>query len=285
MRFDANVSIRPRGDQVLGTRAEVKNMNSLRSLQRAVAHEIDRQIGVVESGGAVVQETRHWNEGSGTTSSMRSKEESEDYRYFQEPDLVPLEVDAAWQRRVVDSLPELPAVRRTRYRDAGIDEATVSSLVDDDALGRYFDAATEAGADPKTAGNWLTGEVVAYLRQEQVELTETGLAPEDLVALGDMVTEGIVSASAAKDVLRGVLAGEGRPAEVADARDLVQISDDSLLEAELDAVLAAHPDELVRLREGDMKPVGFLVGQVMRATGGKADPRKVSALLRQRIAG
>ncbi len=285
MRFDANISIRLADDEVFGTRAEVKNMNSLRSLQRAVAYEIDRQIALVESGGTVVQETRHWDEGAGATSSMRSKEESEDYRYFQEPDLVPLEVDAAWRQRVIASLPELPAARRARYLASGVDAATTASLVDDDDLGALFDAAVAEGADARTVANWLTGEVVAYLRQEEATLASTGLDSADLVELSEMVADGTVSASAAKDVLRGVLAGEGKPSSVAEARDLIQISDTSVLEGEVDAVLAAHPDEIARIREGDMKPVGYLVGQVMRATGGKADPKVVSQLVRTRAAG
>ncbi len=282
MRFDANISVRPAGSAEFGTRAEVKNMNSMRSLQRAVGFEIERQIQVVRSGSVVVQETRHWNEGAGATSSMRSKEESEDYRYFQEPDLVPLEVGPQWRDRVRGALPELPAARRARYLGAGVDAATAASLVADPELGRLFDDAVAAGAEARAAGNWITGEVVAYLRQEQLDLDETAVTPDDLVALHRMVGDGTVSASAAKDVLRGVLAGEGRPQQVAEARDLIQISDDSLIEAEVDAVLAEHPDALVRLRDGDMKPVGFLVGQVMRATGGKADPRKVSELIRSR---
>jgi aspartyl-tRNA(Asn)/glutamyl-tRNA(Gln) amidotransferase subunit B len=282
MRFDANISIRPAGSAELGTRAEVKNMNSLRSLQRAVAHEIDRQVALVESGGAVVQETRHWDEGAGATSTMRSKEESEDYRYFQEPDLVPLEVDEAWRQRVIDSLPELPSMRRSRYLAAGVDDATASSLMDDEMLGGLFEAAVAAGADARIVGNWLTGEVVAYTRQEELDVAATGLEAADLAELASMVADGTVSASAAKDVLRGVLAGEGRPRAVAEARDLLQISDTGLIEAEVDAVLAAHPDELARMRAGDMKPVGYLVGQVMRATGGRADPKLVSELLRSR---
>jgi len=284
MRFDANVSVRRPGAG-FGTRTEVKNMNSLRSLQRAVGYEIDRQIALVAAGGTVVQETRHWNEATATTLAMRSKEESEDYRYFQEPDLVPLEVDAAWRQRVVDSLPELPAMRRHRYVATGVNAATVSSLVNDDALGDLFDAAVAAGADARTVANWLTGEVVAYLRQEDVTLADTDLTAADLADLAAMLADGAVSASAAKDVLRGVLAGEGRPRAVAGARDLLQISDTGLLETEVDAVLAAHPDELARIRHGDAKPFGYLVGQVMRATGGKADPKLVSELLRRRTAG
>ncbi len=282
MRFDANVSIRAAGSDVLGTRAEVKNMNSLRSLQRAVAHEIERQIAVVESGGTVVLETRHWNEESGATSSMRSKEESEDYRYFQEPDLVPLHVDAAWQQRVRAALPELPAARRARYAAAGVDAVNASLLVDDAELGSLFEDALAGGAEGRTAANWLTGEVVAYVRREGVALGDTGLSGADLVELHGLVESGTVSASAAKEVLRGVLAGEGRPGEVAEARDVVQVSDAGAIEAEVEAVLAANPDAREKLTAGDMKPIGFLVGQVMKATGGKADPRLVSELLRNR---
>ncbi len=285
MRFDANVSVRPAGSDEFGTRTEVKNMNSMRSLQRAVAFEIERQVRLVEAGGEVVQETRHWNEELGATSSMRSKEESEDYRYFQEPDLVPLEVDAVWQQRVRASLPELPAVRRMRYIDGGVDAATAENLVDDPGLGALFDEAVAGGADAKTVGNWLTGEVVAYLRQQDAELASVALTSGHLVTLGRMVGDGTVSATAAKEVLRAVLAGEGDPETVATQRDLIQISDSGVIEAEVDAVLAAHPEELGRMRAGDMKPLGYLVGQVMRATGGKADPKAVSEILRSRASG
>ncbi len=281
MRFDANVSVRPVGQTAYGIRAEVKNMNSLRSLQRAIGYEIERQVAVLESGDEVVQETRHWDEASGVTTSMRSKEESEVYRYFQEPDLVPLQVDDAWQQAVRSSLPELPAVRRARYVAAGLDVPNAASLVDDEALGALFDAAVATGADAAQVGNWLTGEVVAFLRKEELDSAGgTGLRAADLVELSSMVADATVSASAAKDVLRGVLAGEGRSRQVAEQRDLIQISDTSLIEAEVDAVLAAHPDELQRMQSGDMKPLGYLVGQVMRATKGKADPKLVSELLR-----
>ncbi len=282
MRFDANISVRPTSDAPFGIRTEVKNVNSLRSLQGAIAFEIERQIRVLEAGGTVVQETRHWNEQTGVTASMRSKEESEDYRYFQEPDLVPLEVDDAWRERIHASLPELPSSRRSRYRTLGLDVINVGMLVDDAALGTLFDGAVAGGADPGSAANWLTGEVVAYTRREGVTVAATALAPEHLVELGDMVAGGDLSATAAKDVLAGVLAGEGTPRAVAEQRDLLQISDLSVIESAVDAVLAEHSDALERMRSGDMKPVGFLVGQVMRATGGKADPKAVSELIRSR---
>jgi len=282
MRFDANVSIRPAGETSLGTRTEVKNVNSLRSLQRAIAYEIDRQIGVVESGQRVVQETRHWNEATGVTASMRQKEESEDYRYFQEPDLLPLAIDDEWRSRARDAQPVLPAERRSRYRAHGADDRTAEALVDAPDLAEIFDEAVAAGADGRAIGLWLTGEVVAYLRREEREIGETALTAEALVELQGMVDDGSLSNTAAKEVLGGVLGGEGGPHEVAAARDLLQITDESVIEAEVNAVIAANTDAFDKLRGGDMKPIGFLVGQVMRATGGKADPRIVQDLLRRK---
>ncbi len=285
VRFDANISVRPEGQEEFGTRAEVKNMNSLRSLQRAVAYEIQRQIGVIEGGGVIVQETRHWDEGTGKTSGMRSKEESEDYRYFQEPDLVPLHVDDAWRDRIFASLPELPAARRSRLVAAGVDRQAAATMVEAGDLADLFDGAAAIGADSKLVGNWLTGDVVAYLRRNEVALVQTALAPEHLRELADMVGAGRLSSTAAKDVLGYVLAGEGTPAAVAAAHDLIQISDEGALETEIDKVLAASPDVLERLRDGDMKPIGFLVGQVMKATRGKADPKVVSELIRSKAQG
>lgn len=282
MRFDANISVRKVGDDVLGTRSEVKNVNSLRSMQRAIEFEIERQIALLESGGSVVQETRHWNEARGVTSSMRSKEESEDYRYFQEPDLVPLEVDDARRAEIIASLPELPAALRARLRRVGLDERTASLVAADDDLTRLFDDAVESGADARTVGIWLTGEVVAYLRRNDVEIEATALEADHLVALAAMVADKTVSATAAKEVLDGVMAGDGDPEQVASARDLLQISDEGVIEEAVAGVMAEHADAVDKIRAGDTKPIGFLVGQVMRATGGKADPALVQTLIRDR---
>ncbi len=282
VRFDANISVRPAGQDEFGTRAEVKNMNSLRSLQRAVAYEIDRQIAHIEGGNKVVQETRHWDEGSGQTSSMRSKEESEDYRYFQEPDLVPLHVDDEWRQAVVESLPELPAVRRHRFAEMGVDRQAAAVMVEAGDLADLFDAAVASGADVRTVGNWLSGDVVAYLRKNEIPLADTHLSGDHLRELAAMVTEGALSSTAAKDVLGRVLAGEGSPAEIAAAHDLTQISDTGALETEVAAVLDSNPDVVEKLRAGDMKPIGFLVGQVMKATRGKADPKIVSEMIRSK---
>ena len=284
IRFDANVSVRAEGDETLGTKVEIKNMNSFRSLERAIDYEIRRQIGVLEAGGTLVQETRHWDEEAGVTKTMRVKEGSSDYRYFTEPDLPPLVLDAAWVAEVRSALPELPAARRARYEDLGLDTELAAVLSAAPApLRELFDAATAAGAPPRRAANWITGEIVAWLRRTETDPTDLPLTPSQLIELVAIVEEGVVSASAAKEVLEGVLAGEGDPREVAEARDLVQISDTSALEAAVDEVLAANPDAAASFRAGETKVLGFLVGQVMRATGGKADPRAVNELLRSKL--
>ena len=285
IRFDANVSLRQQGTDALGTKVEVKNMNSFRSLERALDHEIERQRGMLDSGVVVVQETRHWDEEAGVTHGMRSKEESSDYRYFPEPDLVPVVVDDEWKTRIAENLPELPAARLVRYRELGVEPQVAAALsASTDGLAQLFDASTAIGADPRLAANWLTGDIRAHLRREGLNLTETGLDADAMAELSDLVGGGKLSSSAAKEVLAGVIAGEGRPEEVANGRDLLQVSDRSEVETEVTRVLAAHPDEVARARDGEEKVVGFLVGQVMKASRGKADPRLVTELVRAHIA-
>ena len=286
IRFDANVSIRPEGDTRLGTKVEIKNMNSFRSLERAVAHEIARQVELVEAGGAVVQETRHWDEAEGTTRSMRTKEGSSDYRYFSEPDLVPMVMGEEWVEEVAARLPELPATRVARYRQSGLDDhlAGVLSGAPKELRGIH-EQAVGAGADSRTAANWLVGEVTALMRREDLEPGDLALDGAQLAELIEMTEDGTVSSSAAKDVLEGVLSGEGSPRDVAEARDLTQISDSSELEEAVTRVLADNEEAVESFRSGEHKVVGFLVGQVMRATGGKADPRLVNEILRQKLDG
>jgi aspartyl-tRNA(Asn)/glutamyl-tRNA(Gln) amidotransferase subunit B len=281
MRFDANISLRPAGDDEFGVKVEVKNMNSFRSLERALTFEIERQTKVLEAGDAVAQETRHWDEAAGVTHSMRSKEESSDYRYFTEPDLVPMEISAEWRDRIKAALPELPAQQRARYVEMGVDSVTATTLVDG-GLGKLFEDAVAAGGSARTVSIWLTGEVTAYLRREEIEIGDTPLTGAALAELSGLVDAGEVSSSAAKPVLEGVLAGEGSPKEVAVARDLVQMKDTEALGAIVDSVLADHPDEAARLRDGDMKVVGYLMGQVMKASRGKADPKLANTMLRER---
>jgi aspartyl-tRNA(Asn)/glutamyl-tRNA(Gln) amidotransferase subunit B len=282
IRFDANVSVRPVGNEQLGTKVEIKNMNSFRSLERAVSHEIVRQTDEIDSGGTIIQETRHWDEEAGVTHGMRTKEGSSDYRYFTEPDLTPIVIDAKWRSEIARALPELPAARRMRYVAEGVDHHLAVVLADAPSELRelYADAVAE-GAPARVAANWVTGEITAWLRREDVGLAMTG---EQLAALVAMVEEGVVSASAAKDVLDGVLRSEGGPREVAEVRDLVQMTDTSAIESVVDAVLADNPDAVDRYRNGETKVVGFLVGQVMRASQGKADPKSVNELLARKLA-
>lgn len=282
MRFDVNVSVRPVGQEEFGTRTETKNVNSLRSMQRTIDFEIDRQIKVLEDGGTIIQETRHWNENTGVTTSMRTKEESEDYRYFQDPDLLPLEVTTQWQDEIRATIPELPVERRSRYVEAGTDNVTAGVLVDNSDLSALFDEAVRAGASGRSIGIWLTGEVIAYSRRNEIAVSDTPLVAAHLVELTAMVDEGKLSSSAAKEVLISVLDGEGSPSEIADAKDLLQVSDTGAIEIAVDKVLSENLDAVDKIQAGDMKPLGFLVGQVMRQMGGKADPKIVQQLLRDR---
>jgi aspartyl-tRNA(Asn)/glutamyl-tRNA(Gln) amidotransferase subunit B len=213
---------------------------------------------------------------------MRTKEESEDYRYFQDPDLLPLEVTPQWQAEIKATIPELPAERRSRYVAAGTDDVTAGVLGDNDDLAILFDEAVAAGASGRSVGIWLTGEVIAYSRRNEIQVTETPLRAEHLVELTAMVDDGKLSSSAAKEVLIAVLDGEGNPSGISDARDLLQVSDTGAIEAAVDEVLAENPEAVEKIEAGDMKPFGFLVGQVMRQMGGKADPTVVQQLLRER---
>ncbi len=284
LRFDANVSVRRAGDEELGTKVEVKNMNSFRSLERAVAFEIERQIDALEAGESLVQETRHWDEAGGVTHGMRTKEGSSDYRYFTEPDLVPMAFDRDWIEKLRASIPELPSARRSRYRSLGVDGQVADILSDaGEAIRRLFDDAVASGAEPRSAAVWATGEVTAWLRREGRELKDSGLDGAGLAELLALVVDGTLSASGAKEVLDGVARGEGSPAQVAAARDLVQVSDAGVIAEAVDAVLEANPDAVERYRAGEAKIVGFLVGQVMRHTEGKADPKVVNRLLSDRL--
>ena len=286
IRFDANISIRSEGDEMLGTKVEIKNMNSFRSLERAVEFEINRQIEVVQSGGSVHMETRHWDEETGVTQSMRTKEGSSDYRYFTEPDLVPMVMSSDWVESVQATLPELPDHRRTRYETLGLDPHLAGVLLSSpNGIRQIFDASTKAGANPKAAANWLTGEVTAWVRRSEVDHADIPLDGTQLAELVAIVDDGVVSASAAKEVLEGVLGGEGSPREVAEQRDLIQISDTSVLSRAIDEILESNPEAIVTYKNGEQKVVGFLVGQVMSATHGKADPKAVNDLIREKLSG
>ena len=284
IRFDANVSVRPGPDAPLGTKVEIKNMNSFRSLERAVDFEIGRQTAELEAGRAILMETRHWDEEAGVTRSGRVKEGSSDYRYFPDPDLPPLQFDAAWVEEAASRIPELPAARRARYRTLGAYAEQAALLaVSEPGLRDLFEGAVAAGAEAGTAANWTTGEVVAALRRAgDVPVSGTSLTAPRLAELLEMVGDDSLSSSAAREVLAGVMAGEGSPREVAEARDLLQVSDAGLLEEAVDREAAEHPEEWARLQAGEQKLVGFFVGRLMRRTGGKADPKLAARLIRAR---
>ena len=249
-------------------------------------YEIARQVEVVEAGGSIVMETRHWDEEAGVTHSMRIKEGSSDYRYFTEPDLVPMLMDETWVNAVRADLPELPADRRNRYQSQGLDSDLAGVLsAAPTSLRDVYETAVEHGADAKSLANWLTGEVTAWLRRSATAATDIQLTGAQLSELIDIVDQGLVSSSAAKDVLAGVLEGEGTARGVAESRDLIQISDTESLGAAVDEVLDANPEAVESYRSGEEKVVGFLVGQVMRATQGKADPKLVNELVRDKLAG
>jgi aspartyl-tRNA(Asn)/glutamyl-tRNA(Gln) amidotransferase subunit B len=265
----------------LGTKVEIKNMNSFRSLERAIASEIDRQVTLLEKGEKVRQETRHWDEEAGATYSMRSKEESSDYRYFAEPDLLPLVFAADKVEELRAGLPELPADRRARFEGLGMAPHTARALAHAGAeLRRTFEEAVALGAPPTTTANWVAGELTAATRRLETPATLDGRL---LFGLIEMTEEGRLSSSAAKEVLVEMLKS-GDEAEVVAARlDLIQISDTSALEAAVSEVVNSQPEAVERYRSGEQKVFGFLVGMVMKATAGKADPKLVHQILRQHL--
>ncbi|HEX3202403.1 MAG TPA: Asp-tRNA(Asn)/Glu-tRNA(Gln) amidotransferase GatCAB subunit B, partial [Actinomycetes bacterium] len=294
MRFDVNVSIRPVGHAELGTKVELKNLNSLRSLYRAVAYEADRQRRVLAEGGKLTQETRHWDEGAGRTEPMRSKEFATDYRYFPEPDLVPIEATAGWVDGLRAELPELPAERRARLAEAtGLPAKEVGWLARDPEVLAYFEAVLGgAGApaggparDPKVVAGWVMGDLQRDLREFGHTMASNPVGPERLGQLLDLLTAGGVSATAAKDVLAEMFTSEASPATVVARKGLAQISDTGELEAMVQRVVAANPDLADKFRGGKRGVLGALVGQVMRETRGRANPKLVSDLLERTIGG
>jgi aspartyl-tRNA(Asn)/glutamyl-tRNA(Gln) amidotransferase subunit B len=288
MRFDVNVSIRPVGHAQLGTKVELKNLNSLRSLHRAVAYEADRQRRVLAEGGRLTQETRHWDEGAGRTEPMRSKEFATDYRYFPEPDLVPIEATAGWVDGLGAELPELPAERRARLASAtGLPAKEVGWLVRDPEVLAYFEAVVGVGSgrDPKVVASWVMGQLQHDLREFGHTMATNPVGPERLGELLDLLAAGTVSATAAKDVLAEMFSSEASPATIVERKGLAQISDSGELEAVVARVVAANPDLAEKFRGGKRGVLGAMVGQVMRETRGRANPKLVSDLLERAIRG
>jgi aspartyl-tRNA(Asn)/glutamyl-tRNA(Gln) amidotransferase subunit B len=284
LRCDANVSVRPVGATTLGTKAEVKNLNSFRFLQKALEHEIGRQIDVLAEGGRVVQETRLWDAAGGRTISMRSKEEAHDYRYFPEPDLPPLTVTADRIERIRAAMPELPEARRRRFVEQyALPDYDAGQLTQARGLADYFEAAVHAGAPAKAASNWIMSELARKLKETNCDVVSAPLTPVRLAGLIALIEKGAISGSMAKDVFEKMYASDRTAEAIVAAEGLSQIDDESQIAGLIADVLARNGDAVTQYRGGKITTFGFLVGQVMKAAAGKANPRRVNELLKRAL--
>jgi aspartyl-tRNA(Asn)/glutamyl-tRNA(Gln) amidotransferase subunit B len=284
LRCDANVSIRPRGQTALGTKAEVKNVNSFRYLEKALEYEIRRQIGVIEDGGKVVQETRLWDTSSGRTHSMRSKEEAHDYRYFPEPDLPPLLVDAARIERVRSSMPELPDARSRRFvAEYGIPSYDAGVLTQSAALADYFEATAKAAKNAKGASNWIMGELLRTLKERGQEIVDVPIQPAALAGLITLIDKGTISSSIGKGVFAKMYDSARSADDIVREDGLAQNSDEGALSEIVAEVIKLNDDTAKQYRAGKKQTFGFLVGQVMKASGGKANPKLASDLVKRAL--
>lgn len=285
LRCDANVSIRPVGQEGFGVKAEIKNINSFRFVEKALEYEIKRQVKVLGEGGAVVQETRLWDASTGTTQSMRMKEEAHDYRYFPDPDLVPLTVDLEWLDEIRESLPELPDTKRDRFvSEYSLPEYDADILIAEKATAELFEEAVKQGGKPKNISNWIMTGVFKYLNEEGKDIDETPIKPVHLAKLSELVESASVSGTMAKTTLLFEILKTGKmPDEIVKEKGLAQISDTDALEKIAEDVIAKNPKEIERFKAGDQKLLGFFVGQVMKATKGKANPQMVNELLKKKL--
>ena len=283
MRCDANISIRPVGQKEFGTRAEIKNVNSFRALQRAIEYEIDRQIDLVEAGEEVVQETRLWDDNTGVTKSMRGKEDAHDYRYFPEPDLMPLEISREWVDEIAAKMPELPAHRRARYVSYGLTPYDANVLVEQQDIAYFYDKVVELKADPKIANNFLMKEIAAFMKEEKVTLEETKLTTESFAELINLVTSGTISNNIGKQLVVTLLKEGGSAKELVEKQGLGVISDEGALKTSVDNVIKANPSQVELYRGGKDKLFGFFVGQVMKETKGRANPQLLNKLLKEAL--
>ncbi|AOA02683.1 MULTISPECIES: Asp-tRNA(Asn)/Glu-tRNA(Gln) amidotransferase subunit GatB [Carnobacterium] len=285
MRCDANISLRPIGQEEFGTKAELKNLNSFNFVRRGLAHEEIRQAKVLLSGGVIQQETRRYDEVTGETILMRVKEGSSDYRYFPEPDIPNLEIDDAWVERVRQSIPEMPKARRLRYvNELGLPEYDAMVLTQTKEMSDFFEEMLNKKADAKQASNWLMGEVSAYLNSEKLELAETKLTPENLAGMITLIEDGTISSKIAKKVFRELILNGGDAKKVVEAKGLVQLSDPAQLLPMINEVLDNNAQSIEDFKNGKDRAVGFLVGQIMKATKGQANPGVVNQLLNQELA-
>ena len=280
MRADVNVSIAPIGSDKLGVRTEMKNLNSFEHVRKGIQYEVKRQERLLMSGGEVEQETRRFDEPSGETILMRSKEEANDYRYFPEPDLPPIHISDDWIEEVRASIPEMPDKRRERYtQDWGIPAYDAGVLTQTKEMSDFYDATVAAGADPKLAANWLMGEVNAYLNSKQVELSDTALTPEHLATMIKLIEDETISSKIAKKVFKEIITNDTEPKAWVESKGMVQLSDPAKLQPIIDEVLDNNEQSIEDFKNGKDRAIGFLVGQIMKKTRGKANPKMVNKLL------
>jgi len=284
LRCDANVSVRPGGQKEYGTRAEIKNINSFKFVEKAIEYEIKRQIKIMENSGKVIQETRLWDANRGLTESMRSKEEAHDYRYFPEPDLVPITVKQSRIDEIRASLPELPDARRKRFvSDFGLPEHDADLLTSEKTVAEWFEESVKAGGQPKAVSNWIMGELMRMLNENNISIENCPLKPEQLAGMLLLIDKGTISSKMAKNVFSEMFS-TGKTAEViVSEKGLLQISDESAIEKAVDEIIAKHQNEAERFKAGEEKLLGFFVGQVMKATKGKANPQMLNDLLKKKL--
>ncbi len=286
IRFEANISLRPAGSVQLGTRTEIKNLNSFRALTDALAYEIERQSAILSAGSLVVQDTMGWHEGRRQTFSQRGKEEAHDYRYFPEPDLPPLEIDAAWISAISRQLPELPDAKRARYTaNYGLSQYDADVLTEERPVAEWFEAAIEAGGEPKSIANWMLNVLFGQMNEHGQSIDQVIIQPGMLVDLIKLVDSAVINANTGKEVLAEMFTSGKTAQTIVDQRGLAQISDEAQIEALVDQVLADNPEQVAAYLEGATKLRGWFMGQVMRASGGKANPGLANQILARRLAG
>jgi aspartyl-tRNA(Asn)/glutamyl-tRNA(Gln) amidotransferase subunit B len=284
-RCDANVSVRPKGQQAFGTRAEIKNINSFRFVEKAINYEIERQIDLIESGGEVVQETRLYDADKDQTRSMRSKEEANDYRYFPDPDLLPVVVDEAFKAQVKATMPELPDAKKQRFKDQyGLDDESTAILTSSRPLADYFEAVVkESACEARICANWVTGDLSAALNRSGLEITDSPVSHERLAGLLTRISDNTISGKIAKQVFEEMWQGTASADEIIEAKGLKQITDTGAIEAIIDKIIANNPEQVEQYRSGKDKVFGFFVGQVMKEMQGKANPGEVNKMLKDKL--
>ncbi len=286
LRCDANISVRPEGSTRFGTKVELKNMNSFKFVEKALEYEVKRQISAIKNGEPIFQETRLWDTVTGTTQSMRSKEEAHDYRYFPEPDLVPFMPAKEWVEDIRSAIPELPDARRERFiSDYGLPEYDAELLTSEKALAEWFEETLKLGAQPKAASNWIMGELMRLFNEDGISIEESPMTPAGLVELLKLIDAGTISGKIAKTVFEDMYKSRKTAAEIIKEKGLVQISGTEELGAVIDQVISSNPGETERCRAGEEKLFGFFVGQVMKATKGKGNPAVINELLKKKLAG